>query len=170
MRGRELEQRLETIEDLLDKVERGVEKIELVTVVREPNTGISADAYNGLRKQVIAAASERTTHLNQLAQFDAALQGGATMAELEALVREWLGQASLLRVDDPTIEEAFEAIGRDDAPRRRVLRPGYVDTVTGRVVRAGLIERTAEETGTADEPAAEEATASDPATTSGGKQ
>jgi hypothetical protein len=141
MRRRKLEGRLDAMETMLDKVERGVEKIELVTVVREPNTGMSADAYNGLRKQVIASASERSAHLNQLAQFDSALRAGAGPAELDALVREWLGQASLGLVDDPDAAEAFEVVGPDDAPGRRVLRQGYVDLTTGRVVRAGLIER-----------------------------
>jgi hypothetical protein len=141
MRRRKLEGRLDAMEAMLDKVERGVEMIELVTVVREPNTGMSADAYNGLRKQVIASASERSAHLNQLAHFDSALRAGAGPSELEALVREWLGQASLAAVDDPAMTEAFEVVGPEGTTGRRVLRHGYVDLTTGRVVRAGLVER-----------------------------
>jgi hypothetical protein len=160
MRRRKLEGRLDSMEAMLDKVERGVEKIELVTVVREPNTGMSANAYNGLRKQVIASASERSAHLNQLAQFDSALRAGAGPAELEALVREWLEQASLAAIEDPEVVEAFEVVGPDDAPDRRVLKRGYVDLTTGRVVRAGLIERFHEP---ADgEPAPADAAATEP--------
>ena len=155
MRRRDLEERLESMEELLDRVDRSIEKIEMVTVVREPNTGMSADAYNGLRKQVIASASERAAHLSQLAQFDSALRAGATTSELEALVREWAGQASLVTVEDPALTEAFELVGPEDAPGRRVLRPGYIDGITGRVVRGGLLERVpaGEEP---DEPPAEE--------------
>jgi hypothetical protein len=165
MRRRKLEGRLDSLEAMLDKVERGVEKIELVTVVREPNTGMSADAYNGLRKQVIASASERSAHLNQLAQFDAALRAGADPTELEALVREWLDQASLAAVGDPEMPEAFEVVGPEDASGRRVLKQGYVDLTTGRVVRAGLIERFHE--AGEGEPAATDATTT---ATNGGVQ
>src|SRR3954451_7820403 len=100
MKRRELTRRLDSMERLLDKLDRSVEKIELVTVVREPNTGMSADAYAGLRKPVIASAGERNAHLHQLAQFDSALRAGATPDELAALVREWLGQASLVLMED----------------------------------------------------------------------
>src|SRR5262249_25152720 len=92
---RNAQQQLEDLARLVDKSDRSVERIELVTVVREPNTSISADAYNGLRKQVIAAAGERTAHLHQLAQFDAALRSDATLETLQALVAEWLEQASV---------------------------------------------------------------------------
>jgi hypothetical protein len=148
MKGRQLRamsRRIDAVEKLLDKLDRSMERVELVTVVREPNTGISADAYNGLRKQVIAAVGERTAHLNQLAQFDSSLRAGASAEELAALVREWLGQTSVELIEDPAVEGAFELVGPEDAPGRRVIRPAYVDRVTGRVVRGGIVERVEEE-------------------------
>ena len=166
MRRREIEERLDSVEELLDRVDRSIEKIEMVTVVREPNTAISADAYNGLRKQVIASASERAAHLNQLAQFDASLRAGATTSELASLVREWSEQASLETVDDASQLEAFEVVGPEGAPAVRVLRPAYVDARTGRVVRAGLAERT-DDPFPADAPREEKAPEI-PSTTSGG--
>jgi hypothetical protein len=148
MKGRQLRvlsSRIETVEQLLDKLDRSVERIELVTVVREPNTGMSADAYNGLRKQVIAAVGERMAHLHQLAQFDSSLRAGASADELAGLVREWLAQTSVEMIEDPTVEGAFELVGPEGATGRRVLRPAYVDRVTGRVVRGGIVERVEEE-------------------------
>jgi hypothetical protein len=129
------------VETVLDKLERGMERIELVTVIREPNTGMSADAYNGLRKQVIAAVNERNAHLHQLAQFDAALKAGATPDELASLVREWLAQAGVETFEDISVDGAFESVGPEDGQSTRLVRPAYVDTATGRVVRAGIIER-----------------------------
>lgn len=161
MKRRELVERLDSMERLLDRIERSVEKIEIVTVVREPNTGMSADAYDGLRKQVIASASERSAHLIQLAELDAAVRSGAGSADLAALAREWLGQASLVAVDDPKVDDAFELVGPDDAPGRHVLRPGYVDALTGRVVRAGLLERRDDDGEQGDQTATE--TSSEPA-------
>lgn len=143
MRGKHLGDQLMLIHRLVDKLDRSVERIEIVTVVREPASALSADAYNGLRKQVIAAAGERSAHLYQLAQFDAALRAGATSEELATLVREWMGQASLDVVDDPGLEDGFELIGPYDATSRVVLSPAYVDRVTRRVVRAGVARRVA---------------------------
>jgi hypothetical protein len=146
MRGKRfdaVEDRLETLERVVDKVDRSVERIEIVTVVREPNSTVAADAYNGLRKQVIAAVGERNAHLHQLVQFDSALRAGGTVEDLGALVREWLSQASVQVVDDPGLEDAFEVVGPDGGPDRRVVKPAYVDGLTGRVVREGLVERVA---------------------------
>lgn len=141
-----LSTRVDTIEQLLDRLDRSLEKIELVTIVREPNTGMSAEAYDGLRKQVIAAVNERMAHLQQLAQFDAAIQSGASGDELDALVREWRGQSQLDVIEDIELTDAFELVGPESAVGRQLVRPAYVDGVTGRVVRAGIIERV-------DEPA-----------------
>lgn len=138
-----LEARLRTIEQLLDKIDRSLERIEIVTVVREPNTAVAADAYNGLRKQVIAAVGERISHLHQLAKFDGALRRDADLGGLRSLVREWMNQASLEVVEDPSVD-AFERVGPEDGAATRVLRPAYVDAITGRVVQGGLVERVVE--------------------------
>jgi hypothetical protein len=138
-------ERLSTVEALLDGLTRSMERVELVTVIREPNTGMSADAYNGLRKQVIAAVGERMAHLNQLAQFDSALRAGATVEELGALVREWLGQGAMDIVEDVARDEAFELVGPTTATARRLVRPAYVDRLTGRVIRTGIAERVDEQ-------------------------
>ncbi len=147
MRGKHAEtidRRLSTVERLIDKVDRSVERIEIVTVVREPNSNVAADAYNGLRKQVIAAVGERNAHLQQLAQFDSALRAGATPEELQTLVGEWMAQASIELVDDTRIEDAFEVVGTngDGEGDLAVIRSAYVDALTGRVVRRGVAERT----------------------------
>lgn len=148
--------RLKTVEHLLDKIDRSVERIEIVTVVREPNTSLSADAYNGLRKQIIAAVGERNAHIHQLAQFDSALRAGSTPDELSALVGQWLSQASVETLEDLDVEGAFDLVGPADATGRRVIRPAYVDTLTRRIVQPGVAERVVEPP-PAPPPAADEA-------------
>ena len=149
----DLGRRVGSIERLLDKLDRSLERIELVTVVREPNTGMSAEAYDGLRKQVIAAVNARMAHLRQLAQFDAAVQVGTSSQELETLVREWREQNELQVVEDITLLDAFELVGPEAAEGRRLIRPAYVDAITGRVIRAGIVERVDEPQVTAVTPA-----------------
>ena len=164
MRGKQLSaisDRLTSMYRLLDKLDRSVERIEIVTVVREPNTSLSADAYNGLRKQVIAAVSERTAHMHQLAQFDAALRANASSDELATLVREWLGQASLRVVEDPGLPDGFTFVGPEDGTTLRLVRPAYVDDVTGRVISAGVAERVVEAPEPEPEPEPEQAAATE---------
>ena len=142
MRGKEqrdLAAQLEAINSLVDKIDRNVERIELATVIREPNTKLAVDAYDGLRKQVVAGASERAAHLHQLAEFDSALERGATLEDLKTLVGEWLGQAGVQVVTDPSVEGAFELVG-DRSGDVRVHQPAYVEASTGRLVRRGLAE------------------------------
>ncbi len=132
---------LAAVERLVDKLDRRLEKIELVTVVREPATGLAADAYNGLRKQVIAAVTERSAHLHQLARFDTAVRGEASTEHLRALVGEWLAQAEVEVISDPQLEDAFQFVGEADGGEVQVVRPAYVDRATGRVIQSGIAER-----------------------------
>lgn len=140
-RRRELEARLREAERLLDRIDRNVEGIERITMVREPATGQAAEAYAGLRRQIGAALAERNAHLHQLAQFDAARRAGATPEQLESLVREWLGESRLTVIDDPATPGGFEEVGDPRGDHLRVLTPAYVDALTGRVVRGGVVER-----------------------------
>lgn len=151
-----LERRLDDVAALADGIDRKVDRIEVATIVREPSTAAATDAYEGLRKQVVAAAGERNAHVHQLAQFDVALRAGATHEELSALVAEWMGQASVQVVDDPAIEHVFEFVGPADAPARQVVNPAYVDAVTGRVIKEGVVERIAAEPAPPAERDAEE--------------
>lgn len=132
--------RLDSIEDMLDRVDRRVERIEIVTIVRDPASDLAADAYEGLRRQVIAAASERVAHLAQLAQFHAAFFAGASAEQLGRMVAEWMGQASLELVEDPQREGVYEYVGSGDLSTARLVRPAYVDAATGRVIRGGVVE------------------------------
>lgn len=141
-RRRELEDRLREAERLLDRIDRNVEGIERVTMVREPGNHKAAEAYDGLRRQIGAALAERHAHLHQLAQFDAARRANATPEQLESLVSEWMGQAQLAVVFAPDVPGAFEEVGDSKGDHIHVLTPAYVDEVTGRVVRSGFVERT----------------------------
>jgi hypothetical protein len=131
---------LELMSRLIDQIDRRTERIETVTMVREPGTAAAADAYEGLRKQVIAAVSARTTHLSQLAQWDVALRHGASPADLAEMLDRWFEQAGLVKLADPADPEfarCFEFV--DDRPGGpvEVLEAAYVDRTTGRLVRPG---------------------------------
>jgi hypothetical protein len=113
----------------LDLIERDL-------LLRDPGSAKAADAYEGLRKQVVAAVSERQAHLAHLAHLDAALHRGESAEELQLLVGEFLQQAGLLRIDDPRHPEAYEVVD-GDGENLVVLAPAYVDATTARLVRQG---------------------------------
>jgi hypothetical protein len=127
------------LQTLVERVSQRMERIELILTIREPATSAAADAYDGLRKQVVTAVTERFAHLSQLAQIDAALSHGAEPDVLARMVDSWLEQASLLRVDDPRHPRAgalFEIVEDLGGPLR-VIEPAYCDSVTGRIIRQG---------------------------------
>lgn len=137
MRREDFGARLERIEASLQSIDHSMDRVEVATMVREPSTGLAADAYEGLRRQVVAAAAERTAHLVQLARFAEAVRTGDTGA-LPLLVEDWLRQAGVERREDPTDDACFDVLDTDDpgAPRT-VLRPAYVDAATSRPVLMG---------------------------------
>jgi hypothetical protein len=155
-RWRELRAAVERITGQMDQLDRRTEKMEVILMVREPTTSVAAEAYEGLRKQVVTAVTERMAHLAQLVQLDAALTAGTHADEVGKLVRGWVEQASLERVVDPEHPQRdllFEMV-EDLGGRPEVLEPAYVDAVTGRVIRRGSIRRagaTAEWPGGPDE-------------------
>lgn len=126
----------------LDEIHRLVDRIELATLVRDPGSTLSADAYDGLRKQVVAASGERLAHLNQLAQMHAALSSapGDGNADLLRVVEEWMGQSGVGVFTDTSQQDAFEILGgRGD--RLEVITPAYIDNQTHRLLKQGRARR-----------------------------
>ncbi|GIF73794.1 hypothetical protein [Asanoa siamensis] len=132
--------RLAHIDALVDRMDRRMERIETVTLVREPAAAVAADAYEGLRKQIVTAVSARTSHLSQLAQWDVALRRGAGPDDLADLLDRWFEQAGLEKVTDPhhpDFARCFEFVDDADSGPVEVLEAAYVDQFTGRAVRLG---------------------------------
>jgi hypothetical protein len=144
-RWRQLQETLTQVSGLLDQLERRTEKMETILMVREPSSMAAADAYDGLRKQVVTAVTERLTHLAQLVQLDAALSHGVDADSLLRLVRDWVEQASLARITDPdhANRELLFVMVEDLGGPTEILEPAYMDTVTGRVIHQGRARRAA---------------------------
>ncbi len=119
-----------------EEITRLLDRIEVSLLVRDPGTVRSVEAYEGLRKTMVAAAQERTMHLVQLAQFDAALAKTDDIATLRQLITEWMEQAGLVKVNDPAYRDAFEIVeGKGET--LDIVIPAYVDSATSRVIKQG---------------------------------
>lgn len=128
---------------LLDQLERRTEKMETILMVREPSSSAAAEAYEGLRKQIVTAVTERLAHLSQLVQLDAALAAGADVEYLARLVNGWVEQTTLAKIADPDHPSQgmlFEMV-EDRGGAMEILEPAYVDTSSGRVMRQGRARR-----------------------------
>jgi len=142
-RWHQLQETLGDVAGRLDQLERRAEKMETILMVREPSSTVAADAYEGLRKQVVTAVADRLAHLAQLVQLDAALSRGADAGSLAKVVAGWVEQASLARVTDPGAADGdlLFALVEDLGGPAELVEPAYVDTVTGRVIRQGKIRK-----------------------------
>jgi hypothetical protein len=144
-RRKDRDQAIRQTRDLTEQIERRLDKMETVLIIREPSSTVAAEAYDGLRKQIITALSERQAHVTQLVQFAAALDSGADLPTLSSMVAGWLESANVIATSDPHTPDAdilFQMVEDLGGPVD-VLAPAYVDTATNRVIRQGRIRKAA---------------------------
>jgi hypothetical protein len=137
--------RLDQVHELVDKVDRRTEKMEMVLIIREPSSNAAAEAYEGLRKQLVSTVDERRARLAQLVELDIALAGGADRGTLVALVDGWLAGAGVDRIDDPHHPQAvelFELVGPGDGARETI-QPAYVNVISSQLIRRGRVRHRA---------------------------
>ncbi len=123
--------------EMLMELKAQFDTLKTALVVMDPKVSTSADAYDGLRKQVAVAASSRQAHLVQLARFSRAIRRGANVEHLESLVEEWMQQAGLAAVIEPN-PDLYEVLDGDaGVGKLEVLAPAYVDPQTGQLIAMG---------------------------------
>jgi hypothetical protein len=123
--------------EMLMELKAQVETLKTALIVMDPKVSTSADAYEGLRKQIAVAASSRQAHLVQLAQFSRALRRGASADQLSGLVEEWMQQAGLAAVAEPN-PDLYEILeGEPGAGLLEVMAPAFLDPQTGVLVAQG---------------------------------
>jgi hypothetical protein len=146
MRGSrsEMASALREVSDRLRQLEHDADLIKTVLVVKEPETVHAANAYEGLRKQVIAATGERRTHLAQLAAMAVAVARAASVDDLRPQVRDWLQQAGVVEIrtlpEGALPQDLFEDLdggSLEGVTALEVWEPAYVDGNTGALLRLG---------------------------------
>ncbi|MGY2126960.1 hypothetical protein [Blastococcus sp. SYSU DS0617] len=142
--SRELVTALQEMSDRLQQLEHEAELIKTVLVVKEPGTVHAANAYEGLRKQVIAATGERRTHLAQLAAMAVAVARAGSVDDLRPQVREWLQQAGVVEIwavpEGAPAQDLFEDVdggSLEGVSDLEVGEPAYIDANTGALLRLG---------------------------------
>ena len=135
---------LQDVSDRLLKLEHAAELIKTVLIVKEPGTVHAANAFEGLRKQVVAASGERRTHLSQLAAMAVAVERATSIDDLRPQVREWMTQAGVVTVREvppgARAQDVFDDVDGgtlEGVTRLEVVEPAYVDSGTGTLLRLG---------------------------------
>ena len=129
------------IHQRFDELAHQLDRIDLILTLKDPGSTKAADAYEGLRRQIIASSQERLAHLAHLARIDAALKAGESADDLALLLRELLNEAGLVHVVDPSDPDLFEVAGEGE--QLTVTAPAYVEAPTGRLIRQGRVRASA---------------------------
>jgi hypothetical protein len=129
--------------DRLSDLRHELELCKTVLLVREPASPVAAEAFEGLRRQVVAGAAERRSHLSQLVAMAVAVDRASSVDDLAAQVGEWLDQAGVVEVREPEPDRLhllFDDVDGgtlEGVDAVEVVEPAYVDSSTGAVLRAG---------------------------------
>ena len=136
--GRFINERLVLIQALLERVDAAL-------IVRDPGTTRSAEAFDGLRRQIAYAAKARRSHVSHLLALDDSIRTGGNVELIAARLKEYLSELGIERVYDTSLIDAFDIAG-DRTGSVEVLEPAVVEReedghVT--VLRVGKAIRTA---------------------------
>lgn len=130
---------LRRVEGRLERLEVLVERLDVALTVRDPGNARSAEAYDGLRKTVAAAASDRRRLTAQLVEIHDRVTRGTSSADLASLADEWTRQAGLTRDDSGERPDAFDVVG-GEGEGFSVIQPAWIDDLNQSIVRRGQAE------------------------------
>jgi hypothetical protein len=98
-----IRKRLEDIEHLLHRLDTAI-------VIRDPGSSRSADAFEGLRRQIIQASKNRRTHTAHLIGLSQSIERGASLDLVKDRVDDFLKELGIEFLTDTAFVEAFEVI------------------------------------------------------------
>mgnify|MGYP001352658425 CR=1 FL=1 len=133
---------LRRVEGRLERLEVLVERLDVALTVRDPGNARSAEAYDGLRKTVAAASSDRRRLTAQLVEIHDRVTRGTSNADLASLADEWTRQAGLTRDDSGARPDAFDVVS-GEGEGFSVVQPAWIDDLNQSIVRRGQAERVA---------------------------
>ena len=112
-------------------------------VVREPATATAAQAYDGLRKAVMAGAQARRELLVDLVELTELLDHDVEIEDIRSFVEELRLRAHLAQDGDVAARPAHFTVLDGVGDTVRVNKVAWVDEQTGALIKRGLAERVA---------------------------
>lgn len=153
--------RIPEVLDRLHELEHEAELLRMVLTLQHPDTKDAALAFDGLRRQIIAATGARRSHLTQLVAVSVSVSRASSVDDLRPQVREWMEQAGVLEVmtlpPGTPAQDLFEDVGGEGLTGEiEAVEPAYVDQQTGALLRLGRARRRVTRRTVADDQPAEE--------------
>ena len=139
--------------ELLSQVLRMLERLDAAVVVREPGNARSAEAFDGLRKQIIQSGRNQRSHIAHLLSIADSIDRGADIDLIKNRVSDFLFELGVEKTTDTSIEGAFEIIG-GAGEGSRCVEPAVIQKLDNGLVisiRVGKAERMAVEVLATDE-------------------
>lgn len=152
--------RIPEVLDRLHELEHEAELLRMVLTLQHPDTKDAALAFDGLRKQIIAATGARRSHLTQLVAMSVSVSRASSVDDLRPQLREWMEQAGVVEVitlpHGTPAQDLFEDVGGEGLTGEiEAVEPAYVDQQTGALLRLGRARRVAPRVVADDQPAEE---------------
>jgi hypothetical protein len=143
-------ERLESIEILLQRLEAAV-------VVRDLGNAHSADAYDGLRKQIIQSGKNHRMHVAHLLSLADSMERGADLQLVRDRVNDFLNELGVERFSDISLVELFE-VTEGEGSALECIEPAIIEKLdNGGIspIRLGKARRVAGPEPTNDTPPVE---------------
>lgn len=87
-----------------------LERLDTALIVRDPGGARSADAFDGLRKQIIQAGTNHRSHIAHLLSLSDSLERNAPSELIRDRVSDFLTELGILRWTDCSVIQAFEIV------------------------------------------------------------
>jgi hypothetical protein len=123
-----------------------LERIDAALITRDPGSARSAEAYDGLRKQLNQASKNRRIHVSHLLSLSDSIERGAEYELVKDRVSDFLVELGISRSSDLSRADFFEVTGGSGEYLKCTV-PAIVETLddgTVSLVRLGEAERTSE--------------------------
>jgi hypothetical protein len=141
--SRRTDESLAAVMAALQRLEHEADLMKTVVMLKDPGSAQAAEAFEGLRKQVVAGASERRAHLTQVVSMAVAVSRATSVEDLRPQVREWMTQSEIVEAYDcepaqrHLLFESIDGSSLLQAAAIEVLEPAYIDARTNAVLRTG---------------------------------
>jgi hypothetical protein len=113
----------------LHQIEHLLHRLDAAVVVRDPGNAHSAEAYDGLRKQIIRSGTNHRAHLAHLLALSDSLERGAGIELIRDRVKDFLAELGVRPISDYLYPELFDVVetiqGEEDGVK--VLEPAVAE-------------------------------------------
>lgn len=123
-----------------------LERIDAGLITRDPGNARSAEAYDGLRKQLNQSSKNRRIHVSHLLSLADSIDRGAEYQLVKDRVFDFMNELGISRTSDVSRQDFFEIVGGDGA-YLKCMEPAIVEVLDDgsmSLVRLGKAERSLE--------------------------